>query len=69
MREMGIILEGSKLLQVEAFVDASHGIHEDYRGHTGSTIRIGFGPVYSKSSGQKINTKSSAESRISRFKW
>ena len=45
-REIGIILEGSKLLQVEAFVDASHGIHEDFKGHTGSTIRIGFGPIY-----------------------
>ena len=63
-RDKGIILEGSKLLQVEAFVDASHGIHEDFRGHTGSTIRIGFGPIYSKSSGQKINTKSSAESEL-----
>jgi len=63
-KDNGIVLEGPKMLQVEAYVDASHGIHEDFRGHTGSTISIGFGPVYSKSSGQKINTKSSAESEL-----
>ena len=63
-KDKGIVLEGSKTLQVEAYVDASHGIHEDFRGHTGSTISIGFGPVYSKSGGQKINTKSSAESEL-----
>ena len=45
-------------------MDASHGIHEDFRGHTGSTISIGLGPIYSKSSSQKINTKSSAESEL-----
>ena len=44
-KDKGIVLEGSKMLQVEAYVDASHGIHEDFRGHTGSTISIGFGPV------------------------
>ena len=63
-KEKGIVLEGSKLLQIEAYVDASHGIHEDFRGHTGSTISIGLGPIYSKSSSQKINTKSSAESEL-----
>jgi hypothetical protein len=63
-RDKGIVLEPGKQIFVEAFVDASHGVHDDYRGHTGATIRIGLGPVYSKSSSQKINTKSSAESEL-----
>ena len=63
-KDKGIVIEGVKHLQVEAFVDASHGVHDNFRGHTGATIRIGLGPVYSKSSGQKINTKSSAESEL-----
>lgn len=61
---MGIILKADNILQVEAYVNASYGTHSDYKSHTGSVITIGCGPIYSKSSGQKINTKSSTEAEL-----
>jgi hypothetical protein len=61
---MGIVLEASNYLSVIAYVDASYGVHEDMKSHTGCTIGIGRGPVYAKSTGQKLNTKSSAESEL-----
>jgi len=63
-RHMGIVLEASNYLSVIAYVDASYGVHEDMKSHTGCTIGIGRGPVYAKSTGQKLNTKSSAESEL-----
>ena len=62
--ELGIVLEADKLLSVIAYIDASHAIHENHRGHTGTIISLGRGPVYIKSSSQKINTKSSTETEL-----
>ena len=45
-------------------MDASYGVHADLKSHTGCVIRIGRGPVYSKSTGQKLNTKSSTEAEL-----
>ena len=63
-KHMGIILEGEDTLSVLAYVDASYGVHSDYKSHTGCVIGIGRGPIYAKSSGQKINTKSSSEAEL-----
>ena len=63
-RELGIILEANTIMEVLAYIDSSHGIHDDMRGQTGSIISLGSGPIYAKSSRQKINTKSSAESEL-----
>jgi Reverse transcriptase (RNA-dependent DNA polymerase) len=62
--KLGIVLEGDKHLQVLAWIDASYGVHEDMRSHTGSVIGIGKGPIYVKGSGQKLNTKSSTEAEL-----
>ena len=37
------------------FIDSSHQIHEDCKGHTGAALTIGKGAVLSKASGQKGN--------------
>jgi len=63
-RHLGIILEADKHLTVIAYVDASYGVHQNMKSHTGCTIGIGRGPIYSKSSGQKLNTKSSTEAEL-----
>ena len=59
--DFGIILSGAHAMTVLAYVDASYGVHEDLKSHTGCTIWIRLGPIYAKSTGQKINTKSSTE--------
>ena len=63
-RELGITLEANTIMEVLAYIDSSHGIHDDMRSHTGSVISLGSGPIYAKSSRQKINTKSSAEGEL-----
>ena len=63
-RDLGIILSGAHDMTVLAYVDASYGVHEDLKSHTGCTIGIGLGPIFAKSTGQKINTKSSTEAEL-----
>ena len=47
------------------WVDASYaGVHEDMKSHTGGVISFGRGALSSKSSKQKLNTKSSTEAEL-----
>ena len=46
------------------WVDASFAVHHNMRSHTGGIISMGWGAMHSKSSKQKINTKSSTEAEI-----
>ena len=39
-------------------------MHDDCKGHTGGVLILGKGAALSKSSGQKINTKSSSEAEL-----
>ena len=61
---MGMVLEGGETVSILAYVDASYGVHPDMKSHTGCVIGIGRGPVYSKSTGQKLNTKSSTKAEL-----
>ena len=63
-RDMGIALEPLKHVSLYAFIDASYGVHFDMRSQSGCVIGIGLGPIYAKSSAQKLNTKSSTESEL-----
>jgi hypothetical protein len=45
-------------------VDASYGTHNDMKSHTGGIISLGTGVVHSKSSKQRLNTKSSTEAEL-----
>jgi hypothetical protein len=62
--ELGIVLEGSRGLQIFAYADASYGVHADYKSHTGALISLGGGPIWAKSSKQKLNSKSSTEAEL-----
>ena len=62
--ELGIKLTVGSPLSVIGFVDAAYGVHHDYRSHTGAVISLGTGPVFVKSSKQKINSKSSTEAEL-----
>ena len=46
------------------WVDASYGVHPDMKSHTGATMSMGRGCVYSMSRKQKLNTRSSTEAEL-----
>jgi Reverse transcriptase (RNA-dependent DNA polymerase) len=46
------------------WVDASYAVHPDMKGHTGATMSLGQGCVYSMSTKQKLNTRSSTEAEL-----
>ena len=49
---------------VKTWVDASYACHHDMRSHTGGTILMGKGVLYTRSTKQKLNTKSSTEAEL-----
>jgi hypothetical protein len=50
---------------VVAYVDASHAVHsKDGRSHTGVYVTLGAGPIYVRSTKQKLTTKSSTEAEL-----
>ena len=64
-RHLGIVIEPDKsVFCVRSYIDASYGVHLDGRSHTGVTISLGKGPVMTKSTKQKIATKSSTEAEL-----
>jgi histone deacetylase 1/2 len=64
-RELGICIETDPgPISVKAYIDASYAVHDDCRSQTGCIISLGKGPIYTSSSKQKINTKSSTESEV-----
>jgi hypothetical protein len=63
-KSLGIRLKGTTTMQVKASIDASHGVHEDGRGHSGLHATLEIGPIAVKSTKQKGNTKSSMESEV-----
>jgi histone deacetylase 1/2 len=63
-RELTLILEPNNSNNIEIYVDASYGIHNDGKSHTGMCIKHGNGTIECKSTKQRINTKSSTESEL-----
>ena len=49
------------LLKMRVMIDSTHAVHENMRGHTSGVTSFGTGVIDQKSSKQKINTRSSAE--------
>jgi hypothetical protein len=62
--ELGIILNAGTKPQVNAYIDASYGVHADFKSHSGLVLSLGSGPIDASSTKQKINTKSSAEAEL-----
>ena len=63
-KDLGIMLRASETPLLEAYVDASYGVHADGKSHTGMMISLGGGPVHVRSTKQKIVTKSSTEAEL-----
>eukprot|EP00980_Cylindrotheca_fusiformis_P016285 scaffold4840_cov147-Cylindrotheca_fusiformis.AAC.1 len=61
-----LTLEADSMNVIQWWVDASYAVHPDMRSHTGATMMMGKGSVYSKSTQQKINTRSSTEAELVR---
>jgi hypothetical protein len=63
-KDYGIIFNGNEKLDVKVYVDASYGIHQDGKSHSGVVILMGSGIVYAKSCKQSIVVKSSTEAEL-----
>ncbi len=63
-KDITLNLEATDLSVVKWWVDGSYATHHDMRSHTGITMSLGKGSVYSSSIRQKLNTKSSTESEL-----
>ena len=53
------IIEANNLQEMQPYVDLSHVVHMDMRGHTGGVSTFGMGVLLAKLSKQKINLISS----------
>jgi Reverse transcriptase (RNA-dependent DNA polymerase) len=62
--DLPLILSGDNAIELRWWVDASYGVHGDMKGHTGGTLTMGAGSIYSTSTKQKMVTRSSTESEV-----
>lgn len=63
-KQKSIVFHRKKKLELEAFADASYNSHQDGKSHTGILIYLCGGIVFSRSSKQKLITKSSCEAEL-----
>jgi hypothetical protein len=63
-KELCLTLEADNLQMIKWWVDASFAVHQDMRSHTGGVMSLGKGAIYSMSTRQKLNTKSSTEAEL-----
>ena len=63
-RRMYLTLEADETNVVKWWVDGSYGVHPDMKSQTGATMSLGKGSVYSSSTKQKLNTRSSTEAEL-----
>ena len=63
-RDEKLTLGADTVMKMETWVDASYAVHHDMKSHTGGVITLGTGAIMSKSSKQKLNTKSSTEAEL-----
>ena len=59
-----LTLSAENLAIIKWWVDASYAVHQNMRSHTGATMSVGRGMIYSKSAKQKLNSKSSTEAEL-----
>ena len=62
--DLRLTLSAEKMNIVKWWVDAAYAVRQGCRSQTGSTMTLGRGTIMSKSTKQKINTKSSTESEL-----
>ena len=61
---MWLTLSVSDSFSIEAYIDASYGVHTDGKGHTRVCITVGSGFFYVASTKQKLVAKSSTEAEL-----
>ena len=59
-----LTLSADKTKPPICWIDASYAVHPNCRSHTGGTYTLGKGSIFTISSKQKINTKSSTEAEL-----
>ena len=59
-----LVIGADVLSKLQTWVDASYAVHQDMKSHTGGAVSFGRGALLSKSSKQKLNTKSSTEAEL-----
>jgi len=62
--EIVLRLRAKKSLLIKWWIDGSFAVHQDMRSHTGATMSMGQGSIFSSSKKQKINTRSSTEAEL-----
>ena len=60
-KDMSICLEEKNGVTTLAYVDASFGVHEGYKSHTGAALSIGRGSIYVRSSKETLVAELSTE--------
>jgi hypothetical protein len=63
-QDLNLTLECGDVTKLLCRADGAHAVHPDMRSHTGGMLTLGKGAVYSTSTRQKINTKSSTETEL-----
>jgi hypothetical protein len=56
-KDLPLTLEAENLHVVKWWIDGSFAVHPDMKSHTGATMTLGKGAVYSSSTRQTLNTK------------
>ena len=63
-RELDFVLRVHDIQIIKWFIDASFGVHQDYKSQTGTYMTMGAGCFYSSSKKQKVNSRSSTEAEL-----
>ena len=63
-KDMVLTLSGDATRLIKWWIDVSFAVHKDFKSHTGGTMSMGKGYIYSMSTKQKLNTKSTTESEL-----
>ena len=58
------VLAADSLTRLFTWVDAAYAVHNDMKSHTGGAMLFGRGVFGTKSTKQKLNTKSSTEAEV-----
>ena len=63
-KDLKLRISAEGTLKIQAYVDASYGVHIDGKSHTSGTDTLGEGSFTSTTTKQKIVTKSSSEAEL-----
>ena len=63
-KDMVLTLRANNDGTIRWWIDASYAVHTDMKGHTGATLSLGKGAIYSGSWKQKMVARSSTESEL-----